>query len=176
MTLLTPRQLRSYASNQLSHIGTRFDHTAAVGEKAERYGAKLGVDVEVFVNAAWLHDIGYAFPWVHRWHPLAGAKVVSDLGLGSVAAYVAWHSTAAAEAQLLGLTSELELWERRDATIHSAIDWLDMTTGPRGEDCSVEERLEEVRKRHGNESTAYQAMAADQERLLAIDERIRALL
>ena len=152
-------QTLAYAA--LKTLPARWAHTQAVGRKASILAYQLPLtplERARLIDAAWLHDIGYAFPDLHSWHPIAGALHLEQVGHDDVASLVAWHSTAAEESELLGYGDDLATWEHEDSIVQDALDWLDMTTGPSGQPFTVSERLADVRVRHGRDSTQYQAL------------------
>lgn len=168
-----PREAERFAAQFLDGLGNRWLHTRAVAAKAGRLAARL--DMEPFdrhriVNAAWLHDVGYAFPDLHPWHPIAGAMFLQRMEYDSIIPLVAWHSTAEQEAKLLGYAEELASIYREDSVMQDVIDLADMTTGPAGQSFTVTQRHEEVGRRHWPASTQYKAMSLALPRLLNIEK------
>ena len=171
-SLLDSSALRDLAELHLGSHGIRWLHTQGVGAKAEWLAPRLPIfqkDRDKLVNAAWLHDIGYAFPELHQWHPVAGARFLDSCGLGDIAPFVAWHSTADYEAELLGHEPDLASWKRHRTLVQDALDWCDMTTSPTGFTVSIYERLAEVGHSHGERSPQYMAMKSAMWRLKMID-------
>lgn len=167
-----PASAPELAAQLLSEYGDRWAHTQAVGRKAENVARHLKLDLssrDRLVNAAWLHDIGYVFPDLHDWHPVAGARFLDDHGFADIAGLVAWHSTADVEGRALGFLSDLDPWPHEDSLIQDAVDWADMTTGPAGQSFTVTQRLAEVRHRRGVASTQYAALYHSLPRLEELD-------
>ncbi|WP_405432030.1 HD domain-containing protein [Micromonospora sp. NBC_00617] len=134
----------------------RWQHVRSVAAKAHQLSPLVGDDAEALVAAAWLHDMGYAPDIVATgFHSLDGARwllrhAAADLRLASL---VAHHSCASYEADEWGLGQVLrsEFFQEESPT-SDALWYADMTTGPDGQDLSVEERLAEIRERYGPDS------------------------
>lgn len=136
----------------LGGLPTRLSHVTAVAQVAADISPQLGVNAEVIVSAGWLHDIGYGPSLCATgFHPLDGARFLRDEGVDSrVVNLVAHHSHAVIEARERGLENELVDEFPLDPSLpHAALCFCDMTTGPRGQRMTVEERLAEIRERYG---------------------------
>ncbi|WP_433112255.1 HD domain-containing protein [Micromonospora sp. CA-246542] len=131
----------------------RWRHVRAVAAKARRLKRlTLPEDQDLVVAAAWLHDVGYAPRIVDTgFHALDGARWVQRHGFGDrVAALVAHHSCALYEADERGLGQALaDEFPREETAISDALWYADMTTGPDGQELTVDERLAEIRQRYG---------------------------
>jgi putative nucleotidyltransferase with HDIG domain len=130
----------------------RWTHVAAVASTAETVARQLELDYETLVAAAWLHDIGYSPPLLDSgFHPLDGARYLRDKGwAGDVVQLVAHHSGAVLEAEERGLRGQLLAeFPFKPSAAMDALWYCDMTTGPAGQEMSVEERLAEIRARYG---------------------------
>src|SRR5512144_2632684 len=131
---------------------TRWRHVAAVARTAEHVAYRLQLDADVLVAAAWLHDVGYAPDVIDSgFHPLDGARYLRDLGYDErIVALVAHHSGAAIEAEERGLREQLLAeFPIAQSALMDALWYSDLTTGPKGESLSVDERLVEIRERYG---------------------------
>jgi hypothetical protein len=108
-------------------------------------------DSEVLISAALLHDIGYAPDLVVTgFHPLDGARFLRGIGcLDRLVNLVAYHSCAALEAELRGLSDELAEFQDEETVLRDALWWADMTTTPDGGDTTVAERAAEIQSRYG---------------------------
>jgi hypothetical protein len=84
-------------------------------------------------------------------HSLDGARWLLRVGWGDeIAELVANHSCAFYEAQERGLAEVLaNEFPRQGSATADALWFADMTTGPDGQDLTVQERLEEIRARYG---------------------------
>jgi hypothetical protein len=157
----------------------RWAHSRGVGRKAESIVDRFGVDGPLLVDAAWLHDIGYA-PTVAStgFHPLDGALFLRDV-VGAdlrVCSLVAYHSSAAAEAVQRGLSERLSAeFEPFGGLLADALTYCDMTTSPDGEPVAVERRLAEILKRYGPESLITAAITQARPEILHAVETVRAL-
>ena len=158
------------ASRLLARIGSRFEHTWAVARQAERARHLLPPPWrEALVDAAWLHDVGYA-PAIssYAFHPLDGACFLASEGWpAEVCRLVAWHTRAETEAALRGLTPELEeLFPPPPARAQAMLAWADLTSTPDGERCTAAERLVEILGRYPADSTVARATLANRDALL----------
>lgn len=140
------------ASDLLAGVGTRLAHSAAVAAQADRVAGVLedrwGA---VLVDAAWLHDIGYA-PTVAvcGFHPLDGARWLRDRNWpDETCRLVAGHSRALTEAALRGLGGELlgEFVPVPELPA-AALAWADVTSLPDGGRCSLADRLADILARY----------------------------
>jgi hypothetical protein len=126
-------------------------HVRAVAAKADRV-RRATRNPETLVAAAWLHDVGYAPDIVDTGlHSLDGARWLRREGWDDeITSLVANHSCALYEAQERGLGDVLarEFPRQRSATA-DALWFADMTTGPDGQDLTVQQRLDEIRGRYG---------------------------
>lgn len=128
-------------------------HSLAVGRKAtaeaHRVEPALRSDL---VAAAVLHDIGYAHVET-GFHALDGARFLARQGFSTpVCHLVAHHSASTYEAEERGL--DLDLYADFAVTqdvrrAHAVLWWADMTTGPKGQTMTVEDRLDEICNRYG---------------------------
>ncbi|WP_446214699.1 HD domain-containing protein [Micromonospora sp. IBSANI012] len=112
----------------------------------------MGPDAELLAAAAWLHDIGYAPDVADTgFHSLDGARWLLRQGFSlRLAALVAHHSCASYEADERGLGDALASeFPLETSATSDALWYADMTTGPDGQDFTVQERLAEIRERYG---------------------------
>jgi HD superfamily phosphodiesterase len=152
--MTTPAGARALAARHLAdELPRRWRHVQAVAGCADQISSRLGVDVPVLVPAAWLHDIGYSPLVVDTgFHPLDGARFLRGVAVDErLVCLVAHHSCAAVEADERGLSMELAEFPREESATADALWYCDMTTGPDGEHLSVNERLDEIRRRYGRD-------------------------
>ncbi len=146
----------------LSPLGARWDHVRQVAAQARRVAAAVGpTDCDLLVAAAYLHDVGYAPVLAETgFHPLDGARWVRDHGPGGrLAALVAYHSCAIYEAQVRGLLATLlSEFEPEDSATYDALVFCDITTGPKGENFSFDERISDIYERYGPEHEVSRAL------------------
>ncbi|MEU5826564.1 HD domain-containing protein [Micromonospora tulbaghiae] len=151
----------------------------AVAAKAERLRPLVEQDGDMLVAAAWLHDLGYA-PEIRDtgFHSLDGARWLQREGFSPrLAALVAHHSCASYEAEERGLGEALAAEFHREETPTSDALWFaDMTTGPDGQDLTVEERLAEIRKRYGPDDIVTRFWARAEPSLLRAIRRTQSRL
>jgi hypothetical protein len=107
-------------------------------------------DQELLMTAAWLHDVGYSPDVaVTGFHPLDGALYLKEAGAPRrLVGLVAFHSSAAAEAELCGLSDEIGQFADERTLTRDLLWYCDMTTGPDGRSMSFNERMAEVRERY----------------------------
>lgn len=137
------------AARWLADSGDRWQHVEAVGTRADALARDTGVVSSTVTRAAWLHDLGYASDLATTgFHPLDGARFLADHGESdAVVGLVAHHSGARYEAEergLAGVLAELPVPSAEDLDL---LNFLDLTTSPRGLVVTVEERLSEILSR-----------------------------
>jgi predicted hydrolase (HD superfamily) len=136
-----------------THLPQRWRHVQAVAAKAQVAASALDqVDGPMLVASAWLHDVGYAPDVADTGlHALDGARWLLKHGWPvRLAALVAHHSCALFEAEERGLARTLVAeFEHENSATSDALWYVDMTTGPDGQDVDVLERLAEIRRRYG---------------------------
>jgi HD domain len=158
----------------------RWAHTQAVAARAQSLGAILDTDAELVEAAAWLHDIGYA-PNLHDtgFHPLDGARYLRDATRADpmLCRLVAHHSCALVEAEERGLGHVLTR-EFRPAprSLAEALIYCDLTTGPDGQQMTVDERIAEIRQRYGPGDVVSRASGRSAPTLIAAVERVQGKL
>jgi hypothetical protein len=146
----------------LSPLGARWSHVRQVGQQARRIAHVVpSADRDLLVAAAYLHDVGYA-PELAKtgFHPLDGARWIRDYGPGGrLARLVAHHSCAVYEAEVRGLAETLLTeFEPEDSTTYDALVFCDMTTGPKGESFSFDERIRNIYERYGPDHEVSRAL------------------
>jgi hypothetical protein len=153
----------AHAEGLLGPLGDRWGrHTAGVAERARLVGAVVDPgERDVLVAAGYLHDLGYAPKLVAtECHAIDGARHVRALGQERLAGLVAYHSGSRFEAELRGLAEELAEFADEDSALTRLLTYCDMTTGPRGESFSLEERLTEVEQRYGPEHVVTRSLGS----------------
>ena len=122
-------------------------HSLAVGRKAEAAAAGIAPALRADLTvAAVLHDIGYGHVET-GFHPLDGARFLAGQGFSLVVCnLVVHHSASTYEAEERGIDvavyAEFAVDHQDLGEAHAVLWWADMTTGPRGQDVAVEDRLE----------------------------------
>src|SRR4051794_24921891 len=110
------------AELRVGPLGPRWDHVRAVARLARVVAGALDSDPEVLVSAALLHDIGYAVEIATTgFHPLDGARHLSNLGHHELALLVAHHSGARHEAALRGFDAYDEEFPYQDSALDHAL-------------------------------------------------------
>ena len=128
-------------------------HSIAVGRKAARQAGLVRAAVRCdLVVAAVLHDIGYGHPDTGL-HALDGARFLAAEGFSAIVCnLVVHHSASTLEAEERGI--DVSVYDEFAVDVdlsaaHAVLWWADMTTGPQGQDVSVEDRLAEISQRYG---------------------------
>jgi putative nucleotidyltransferase with HDIG domain len=132
----------------------RWEHVRGVARCAHQVSAAAGDETELLVAAAYLHDVGYAAKLAHTGlHALDGARYLREVDAPErLVNLVAHHSCATLEAELRGLSVELAEFEDEGPTpVRDALWFADMTTTPRGEPTTLDERVAEIQQRYGPE-------------------------
>jgi len=167
------------AEQLLGSVGTRLSHTRSVGTQAASVCSVVdGEWREALVDAAWLHDVGYAPSLVVLgFHPLDGARWLRDQGWPpEVCRLVAGHTRSLTEARLRGLGDEL-LGDFPSAPERAAaaLAWADLTSSPKGERCSPDDRINDILARYP-EGPVHEATLANRAALdgdVELIERLR---
>lgn len=134
----------------ISPLGNRWLHVQGVVKRAELVSIILpGPECSLLIAAAYLHDIGYA-PSLQKtgFHPLDGAYYLQGLKENRLASLVAYHSGAQFEAQLRGLTPELNQFRQEQSIVADTLDYCDMTTNSTGLQVTFQERIDDIFSRY----------------------------
>ncbi|MFI6073793.1 HD domain-containing protein [Actinoplanes sp. NPDC051343] len=147
---------RELTQRLLAELPERWRHSVGVARQAERLGnAVPGVaEFETLVAAAWLHDIGYVEA-LHDsgFHPLDGGLHLRRLGWPDrIVALVAHHSEARWVAEARGLADRLGEFACEHSAVADALAYADQTVGPNGRVMGLEQRFEDMLRRHGPDS------------------------
>ncbi|HEX5117444.1 MAG TPA: HD domain-containing protein [Pseudonocardiaceae bacterium] len=148
------------------HLATamprRWAHVQGTARQAEYIGNHLlpADERDLLIAAAVLHDVGYATPLARSgFHPLDGAWFLADAAAPPrLCALVAHHSAAAVTARLRGLSAELAEFEDERSLLRDALWYCDLTTDPDGELTTFDERIADIRARHGPDSVNVRAL------------------
>lgn len=169
---------RSVAEALIGDSGNRWRHTAGVAERAAELADRLGLDPDVLVAAAWLHDIGYAAPIaLTGFHPLDGAVHLSAEGWPArIAGLVAYHSGARFVAVARGLAEPMAAFPDERSLMADALTYADQTVGPAGARVDTETRYAEMLHRQGPCSWNAKVGADRRPHLRAIAARVEHLL
>ncbi|BFU44200.1 HD domain-containing protein [Krasilnikovia sp. MM14-A1004] len=151
-TLADAAQQTAYAL--LGGMGARWRHSRGVARRAAELAGPLGIDADLLVAAAWLHDIGYAPPAVVTgFHPLDGAGYLAARRWPPrVAGLVAYHSGAVFVAAARGLGGALAAFADEGGAVADALTYADQTVGPEGQRVTLADRRTEMLCRHGAHS------------------------
>lgn len=99
-----------------------------------------------------MHDIGYGH-LDSGLHALDGARFLAAEGFSPIVCSLVAHHTAStfsAEERGIDLTAYRVFQVPQDlGSAHAVLWWADMTTGPQGQDVTVEDRLDEICSRYG---------------------------
>lgn len=166
------------AREWVSGLGRRWAHLYAVGLLAQETRVLTPDLPSVVVEAAWVHDIGYADP-LHDtgMHAIDGARALLRFGAPvDVVALVAHHTGAVYEAEERGVADQLgDLPVPNDADL-DALTLLDLVVAPGGELTSPEARIEEILSRYGVDDPVHRAVMRSGPALLASAVRARSRL
>jgi putative nucleotidyltransferase with HDIG domain len=169
---LEPAQL---AESMLAPLGDRWRHVQAVAARAASVTAAVREDDRaVLVDAAWLHDIGYAeAARVTGFHPLNGARHLEARGFDRrLCRLVAHHSGARFEAEERGLADELAAFDLEEGPAMDALIYVDMRTGPRGQPLTFEERISDILDRYAPDHPVHRAISRARPMLAAAVTRV----
>jgi len=149
--VVAPDAARDLARALLAEaMPARWNHVRGVADAAEDIGLLPGIDPDLLIAAALLHDVGYADDLAATgFHPLDGARYLRATGVDErLCSLVAHHSGARIEAELRGMREVLlgEFIDEHSAT-RDALWYCDMTTGPDGQRMTLDQRLAEIEGR-----------------------------
>ncbi len=166
------------AAELLIPLDNRWLHTQGVVKRAHQIANILKEeDRSMLIAAAYLHDIGYAPSLnISGFHPLDGAYYLLAQNQRRLASLVAYHSGAKFEAQLRGLTTELNRIPHERSAIADALTYCDMLTGPTGLEVSFNERLKDIFQRYNEKALVNRAIHQAMPSLESTMERTRDLL
>lgn len=145
-----------------SALPRRWSHVVRVAARADELAGFLGEDGELLRVSAWLHDVGYAPPLaVTGFHPLDGARFLRTTDVPDrVVGLVAFHSSAAAEADAVGCADQLAEFTDERTLTRDLLWYCDMTTGPDGQCMDFAARIEDVRDRYAPDHYVIRALDA----------------
>ena len=147
-------------------------HSLAVGLKVERVAGHVPPWLRGdLVAAATLHDIGYGHD-VTGFHPLDGARFLAGEGFSPVVCHlVAHHSASTYEAEERGIAlaayGDFRAPREGLGPAHAVLWWADLTTGPQGQDMTVEERLDDIAARYAPDEVVARNATKNRTVLLA---------
>ena len=178
ITLTRADVARSLAESLLGDTGNRWRHTAGVAARAAGLAGPLGLDADMLVAAAWLHDIGYASGLVDTgFHPIDGARhLIRDGWPSRLAGLVANHSGARFVAAYRGLAAEMADFPDEQSLMSDALTYADQTVGPTGERVDPGARYAEMLHRHGPGSPNAMVDPERGPHLRAVAARVESLL
>lgn len=133
----------------------------------------------LLVEAAWLHDIGYAPELVETgFHPLDGARYLRSVGAPDrLCCLVANHTNAWVEASARGFAYELaQEFPAEDSPLADALTFADLTTGPTGSPVTVEERIAEILERYEPGHVVHESIRRAAPDLIATVRRVESRL
>jgi hypothetical protein len=165
------------ARELLEPLGNRWMHTQAVAARAHELipAVTPSEDRPLLVVPAWWHDLGYA-PALRETgcHQIDGARYLARVRYPQrLVALVAHHSAATYEATQRGLLPQLDVWPREESPAAGALWTADMTTGPRGEALTYDQRLDEILARYQPTSIVGKAMLQAEPSIRAAIHRTR---
>jgi hypothetical protein len=171
---------RKVARHILAHQRFRWAHTQGVVRLVSQSLAVVALEERSLVlAAAYVHDLGHARPLrVTGCHALDGAMYVRAAGYLQLASMVAQHSGARCEATLRGLESEMSAFPFMQSSALDLLTYSDLMTDHRGYRCSVDERLEGVAIRYGNDHILTRSLRLAEpelrENVSRVESRLRA--
>jgi hypothetical protein len=140
----------------------------------------MGLQPDLLVAAAWLHDVGYAPELAETgFHPLDGARHLRKSGVDErVVSLVAHHSCAKFEAALRGMREMFEdEFPAPAPEYEDALCYCDMTNGPGGDPVDAAGRLDEIQLRYGPEHVVTRFVDDARPEILAsvnrVEEKLR---
>lgn len=166
------------AREWVSAMDQRWAHLSAVGRLAQTTSAQASGLSSAVVEAAWVHDIGYADGLVETgMHAIDGARALQRFGAPEgVVALVAHHTGAVFEAAERGLAGPLAELPVPNSSDLDALTLLDLVVGPTGALTTPEDRVAEILSRYGSGDPVRRAVTRSGPGLLASAARARSWL
>jgi putative nucleotidyltransferase with HDIG domain len=166
------------AYSLVGDMRNRWRHIVGVAQRAAELAGPLGLDHDVLVAAAWLHDIGYAeVTVVTGFHPLDGADYLAVRDWpDQIAGLVAHHSGARFIAAARGLGDRLAAYPDLGGLLSDALTYADQTVGPCGDRVAPDDRYAEMLHRHGPDSWNAKVDHARRPFLRSVARRVEAHL
>lgn len=176
--LVDPGWAPTAAFFRIGHLQPRWAHVVAVASAASELSNELDPgDCPLVIEAAWLHDIGYA-PELHDTgsHAIDGARYLRAIGASPrLCALVANHTHAWVEADARGLGGILAAeFPREESAVADALTYADLVTGPTGARVTPRERLAEILDRYDVDHVVHRSITAATPELLAVAARVEA--
>lgn len=164
----TVEECRAVAFELVGDMHPRWEHLSAVGELAERLAERHPEVSMRVVQAAWLHDIGYAPSIAHLgFHPVDGASyLVKRHATAGVPELVAFHTGAPLEAEERTLTREFGAFSHPYDRELDLLTMCDLAVSPNGEPVLDVHRVEEILSRYGPDDPVFRAVTRSREGLL----------
>ncbi len=133
----------------------RWQHILGVARKAKILADKLKPNNVQYADDMFLlgimHDLGYEFIESNASHAAIGGEILKRSG------YQYWQEVALhGDETVDDMTDELFI-----------LNCADMMTGPKGEDFTFDERLEEIASRFGKDAVAYKKCVVEVQKLKA---------
>ncbi|MFC0041628.1 HD domain-containing protein [Actinomadura rayongensis] len=158
----------------------RWAHTQGVARQARTLVPLLGERAGLLEASAWLHDVGYAPDLsVTGFHPLDGARYLRDVHQADehLCQLIAHHTCALLEARERGLGNDLVAeFGETPPELFDPLIYCDMTTGPDGENLSVERRIAEIQARYGAGHLVFRFITAAAPTLIDAVHRVESAL
>lgn len=136
----------------------RWQHILGVARKAKMLAEKLKPNDTQYAEDMFLlgimHDLGYEFNQSNASHAAVGGEILKRNN------YRYWQEVSShGDETVENMSDELFI-----------LNFADMSTGPKGEDFTFDERLKEIAARFGEDSDAYKKCVIEVEKLKT-DER-----
>lgn len=166
------RAAKLTAENLLTALEPRWTHVQGVAAAASLIVSQSRLEPAV-VEAAWLHDIGYA-PELHRtgFHPLDAANFLAARDFSDeVVGLVAFHTGAEFEARERKLEPALKRFRRPSQSHLDALILADLCVSPCGLRVQPEHRIEEILSRYPASDPVHRAVTRSRAYLLACATR-----
>jgi hypothetical protein len=172
-----------WLSRYLSPDSARFQHILGVVQCMDNLLPALNVPDAWkmdLLQACYLHDIGYSPKLNHYdFHPLDGAIFAKEKGFSKpVVAAVLFHSCAyetvlETRLDLLPIYEENMDLDEKDRTFIDLVTYCDLHTSPTGRFITLEERVQDVVERYGENHPVGQMMLANKKSYEQTIERVK---
>jgi len=138
-----PKMAFDWISEKFEDNPDRLNHSIRVGEKMQVLSEAYNLpDIDNAVAIGYLHDVGHVYHITGHIF-IDAALTMNETVFDQLSPYVAWHSSSVFEATERALVID---FPQPENNLLRELLWVaDFTTDKYGEDCSLSEKLNEIK-------------------------------